>query len=61
MRTTPRTAVALTGSRHRARDGLAGCSNSSPSTATKPTSAPANMEVGVLLPDTASSPALGLG
>jgi D-xylose transport system substrate-binding protein len=53
MRTTPRTAVALTGVAAALVVGLTGCNNnSSPSGS----SAPANTKVGVLLPDTASSP-----
>jgi D-xylose transport system substrate-binding protein len=56
MRTTSRTALTMIGVTAALVTGLAGCSNSSPSTASNPTSAPANLKVGVLLPDTASSP-----
>jgi D-xylose transport system substrate-binding protein len=56
MRTTPRTAVALAGVAAALVAGLAGCGNNSPSTATKASPAPANTKVGILLPDTASSP-----
>jgi ABC-type xylose transport system substrate-binding protein len=57
MRTTPRTAVTLAGVAAALVAVLAGCgSSSSPSTATKAGPAPVNTKVGILLPDTASSP-----
>jgi len=55
MRTTPRTVLALAGAAVMLVAGIAGCSSSSKSggsTASKPT----NNKVGILLPDTASSP-----
>jgi D-xylose transport system substrate-binding protein len=53
MRTTPRTAVALTGVAAALVVGLTGCGNNSSSSGS---AAPANTKVGILLPDTASSP-----
>src|ERR1044072_5479965 len=53
MRTTPRMAVAMIGVAAALVVGLTGCSNSSGSSGS---SAPANTKVGILLPDTASSP-----
>jgi D-xylose transport system substrate-binding protein len=53
MRTTTRTAVALTGVAAALMAGLAGCGNNSSSPGSTPA---ANTKVGVLLPDTASSP-----
>jgi D-xylose transport system substrate-binding protein len=50
MRTTPRTAAALAGVAAILVAGLAGCGSSSNG------AAPANTKVGILLPDTASSP-----
>jgi D-xylose transport system substrate-binding protein len=52
MRTAPRTATALTAVAAALVAGLAGCGNNSSGS----TAAPANMKVGILLPDTASSP-----
>jgi len=52
MRTTPRTATALTAVAAVLLAGLAGCGNNSSGS----TAAPANTKVGILLPDTASSP-----
>lgn len=53
MRTTPRTAVALAGVAAALVAGLTGCgNNSSPSGS----ATPASTKVGILLPDTASSP-----
>jgi D-xylose transport system substrate-binding protein len=57
MRTTRRTALALAGVAAALVAGLAGCgSNNTPSTATKGSPAPVNTKVGILLPDTSSSP-----
>ena len=53
MRTTPRMAVALTGVAAALVAGLTGCGNNSGSSGS---AAPANTKVGILLPDTASSP-----
>jgi D-xylose transport system substrate-binding protein len=53
MRTTPRMAVAMIGVAAALVVGLTGCSNNSGSSGS---SAPANTKVGILLPDTASSP-----
>jgi D-xylose transport system substrate-binding protein len=53
MRTTPRTAVALTGVGAALVAVLAGCGNNSGSSGG---ATPANTKVGILLPDTASSP-----
>ena len=53
MRTTPRMAVAMIGVAAALVVGLTGCSNNSGSSGG---SAPANTKVGILLPDTASSP-----
>jgi len=53
MRTTPRTAVALAGVAAALVAGLTGCGNNSSSSGG---AAPANTKVGILLPDTASSP-----
>ena len=53
MRTTPRTVVALTGVAVALAAGLAGCGNNSSSSGS---TTPANTKVGILLPDTASSP-----
>ena len=54
MRTTPRMVVALTGAAAALVAGLAGCGNNSSSSGG--TTTPANAKVGILLPDTASSP-----
>jgi D-xylose transport system substrate-binding protein len=57
MRTTRRNAFALTGVAVALVAGLAGCgNNNSPSGSTKSTPSPTNTKVGILLPDTASSP-----
>ena len=57
MRTTSRTALALAGVAAALVAGLAGCSsNNTPSTATKASPGPVNNKVGILLPDTSSSP-----
>ena len=57
MRTTSRTVLALAGVTAALVAGLAGCSsNNTPSTATKASRAPVNTKVGILLPDTSSSP-----
>ena len=53
MRTTPRTAIAIIGAAAALVVGLAGCGNNSGSSGS---AAPANTKVGILLPDTASSP-----
>lgn len=52
MRTTPRTAAALAGVAVALVAGLTGCGNGNSSNS----AAPANTKVGILLPDTASSP-----
>jgi D-xylose transport system substrate-binding protein len=54
MRTTPRTALVLAGAAVMLVAGVTGCSSSSTKTAT--TATPKNNKVGILLPDTASSP-----
>jgi len=53
MRTTFRTAMAMTGVAATLAAGLAGCGNNSSSSGS---TAPTNTKVGILLPDTASSP-----
>jgi D-xylose transport system substrate-binding protein len=53
MRTTPRLAVVMTGVAVMLVAGLAGCGNNSSSSGS---AAPTNTKVGILLPDTASSP-----
>jgi D-xylose transport system substrate-binding protein len=55
MRTTPRTVLALAGAAAMLVASVAGCS-SSPSSKTSSSSTPKNNKVGILLPDTASSP-----
>ena len=55
MRTSLRMA-AMTGAAMALVAGLAGCGSNTPSTATKARPAPANTKVGILLPDTATSP-----
>jgi len=54
MRTTPRTVLTLTAATALLVGGLAGCGDKSDNSGT--TAAPKNNKVGVLLPDTASSP-----
>jgi D-xylose transport system substrate-binding protein len=57
MRTSPRTVLALTASATLVVAALAGCSSSSSSGSSSGSSKPpANNKVGILLPDTASSP-----
>ena len=56
MRTTPRTALVLTGAAVMLVAGITGCSSSSKSPASSSSSAPKNNKVGILLPDTVSSP-----
>jgi D-xylose transport system substrate-binding protein len=58
MRTTPRTSVAVAGAVAALVVGLTGCSNgsSSGSSSSTTSTSPANTKVGILLPDTASSP-----
>ncbi len=56
MRMTPRTAVALTGVAAALVAALAGCGNGGSSGGSGSGAAPANTKVGILLPDTASSP-----
>jgi D-xylose transport system substrate-binding protein len=55
MRTSPRKALTLTAVVVALVGGLAGCNNSSSSSGSS-TTAPTNNKVGILLPDTASSP-----
>jgi D-xylose transport system substrate-binding protein len=55
MRTTPRTLVALTGAASLLLAGLAGCGSKSNSSSGS-SSTPTNTKVGILLPDTATSP-----
>jgi D-xylose transport system substrate-binding protein len=56
MRTTSRTALTMVGVAAALVVGLAGCNNGSSSGSSAGSTAPANTKVGVLLPDTASSP-----
>ena len=56
MRTTLRTAVAMTGAAIALVAGLAGCGSNSSSGSSAGSVAPANTKVGILLPDTATSP-----
>ena len=56
MRITPRMAVAMTGAAAALVAGLAGCGNNNSSGSSGGSTTPANTKVGILLPDTASSP-----
>jgi D-xylose transport system substrate-binding protein len=56
VRMTPRTALALTGVAAALVAALAGCGNGGSSGGSGSGAAPANTKVGILLPDTASSP-----
>jgi D-xylose transport system substrate-binding protein len=56
MRTSPRRALALTGVVAALVAGLAACTSSSSSSSSSTSAPPANTKVGILLPDTASSP-----
>jgi len=56
MRPTLRTAVAMTGAAIALVAGLAGCGSNSSSGSSAGSVAPANTKVGILLPDTATSP-----
>jgi D-xylose transport system substrate-binding protein len=56
MRTSPRKVIPLAGAAAALLVGLAGCGSASSSGSPAGSAAPANTKVGILLPDTASSP-----